>query len=82
MFSIQEQLHRRNVKRFRGGLVFKAHRLVYHSALGSRVRKSGREKMKVLSQFQCQLDVCSYIAAGTAPNSLLAKRERELLYKK
>jgi len=38
--------------------------------------------MKVLSQFQCQLDVCSYIAAGTAPNSLLAKRERELLYKK
>ena len=31
VFSIQEQLLRRNVKRFRGGLVFKAHRLVYHS---------------------------------------------------
>jgi len=27
----------RNVKRFRGGLVFKAHRLVYHSTLGLRV---------------------------------------------
>jgi hypothetical protein len=30
---------RRNVKRFRGGLVFKAHRLVYHSTLGLRVIK-------------------------------------------
>ena len=29
----------RNVKRFRGGLVFKAHRLLYHSTLGSRVKK-------------------------------------------
>ena len=27
--SIQKQLHRRNVKRFRGGLVFKAHKLLY-----------------------------------------------------
>ena len=33
-FSTQEQLLRRNVKRFRGGLVFKAHRLVYHSTQG------------------------------------------------
>ena len=30
---------RRNVKRFRGGLVFKAHRLVYHATLGLRVIK-------------------------------------------
>jgi len=30
---------RRNVKRFRGGLVFKAHRLLYHSTLGLRVIK-------------------------------------------
>ena len=37
-----EQLLRRNVQRFQGGLVFKDHRLVYHSALGSRVIK--REK--------------------------------------
>ena len=29
----------RNVKRFRGGLVVKAHRLVYHATLGVRVIK-------------------------------------------
>ena len=28
--------------RFRGGLVFKAHRLLYHSPLGSRVMKKKR----------------------------------------
>ena len=33
----------RNVELFRGGLVFKAHRLLYHSTLGSRVMK---KKMK------------------------------------
>ena len=31
------------MKRFRGGLVFKAHRLVYHSTLGWRVIKKKRE---------------------------------------
>ena len=35
----QEQMLRRNVKRFRGGIVFKAHGLVYHSTLGLRVIK-------------------------------------------
>ena len=34
-----EQLLRRNVKRFRGGLVFKAHELWYHSTPGLRVIK-------------------------------------------
>ena len=38
-FSIREQLLHRNVQRFRGGLVFKAHRLLYHSTLGLRVIK-------------------------------------------
>ena len=37
-FSIQEQF-RRNVKWFMGGPVVKAYRLVYHSTLGSRVKK-------------------------------------------
>jgi hypothetical protein len=37
--SILEQLLHRIVKRFRGGLVFEAHRLLYHSTLGSRVIK-------------------------------------------
>ena len=34
-----DQLLYRNVQRFRGGLVFKAHRLLYHSAPGLRVIK-------------------------------------------
>jgi hypothetical protein len=42
-FSIQEQLLRRDVKRFRGGLVFKAHRLLSHSTLGSRVIKKEKK---------------------------------------
>jgi len=37
--AISEQLLRRNVKRFRGRLVFKAHRRLYHSTLGLRVIK-------------------------------------------
>ena len=37
--SIQEQLPRKNVKRFRGGLGLEVHRLVYHSTLGWRVIK-------------------------------------------
>jgi len=31
--------------RFRGGLVFKAHRLLYHSTLGLRVIKKKRRKV-------------------------------------
>ena len=34
-----------NVERFRGGLVLKAHRLVFHSTLGSRVIKKRRENL-------------------------------------
>ena len=34
---------RRNAKRFRGGLVFKAHRWLYHSTLGSRVMKKKKK---------------------------------------
>ena len=35
----------RNVKRFRGGLVFEAHRLLYHSTLGLRVIKKKQASM-------------------------------------
>ena len=46
-----EQLLRINVKRFRGGLVFKAHRLLHHSTLGLRVIiiiiKRGRRRLGV-----------------------------------
>ena len=39
-FSVQDQLLGRNVKQFRGGLVFMAHRLLYRSTLGSRVSRA------------------------------------------
>ena len=35
--AIEEQLLYRNVQRFRGGLLSKAHRLVYHPTLGVKV---------------------------------------------
>jgi len=38
-----ELLHR-NVQRFRGGLVFKAHRLLYHSPLALGVLKKKRRR--------------------------------------
>ena len=44
--SYQEQPLRGNVKCFRGGLAFKAHRLVYHSTLGWRAIK---KKKKVIA---------------------------------
>ena len=36
----------RCVKRFRGGLVFLAHRLLYHATLGSRVINKQQKKME------------------------------------
>ena len=35
------------MKRFRGGLVFKAHRLLYHSTLGLRVIKKKKKRFMV-----------------------------------
>ena len=43
--AIQAPLHR-NVQRFRGGLVLKAHRLLYHSTLGLRVVTKKKRKKK------------------------------------
>ena len=42
---MKKHLHYRNVQRFRGELVFKAHRLLYHSTLGLRVTKK-KEKTR------------------------------------
>ena len=39
-----EQLLSRNVQRFRGGLVYEAHRLLYHSTLDSRVVKKKKTR--------------------------------------
>jgi len=43
-FSISEHPLCRDVKRFRGRLVFKARRLEYHSTLGLRVIKKRKKK--------------------------------------
>ena len=46
---MDEQPPRRTVKRFRGGLVFEAHGLLYHSTLSSRVIKKKKKKMNKVS---------------------------------
>jgi len=48
------------VQRFRGGLVFKAHRLLYHSTLGLRViKKKRRRALRVAAS------ALGYVASGT-----------------
>ena len=42
--SIKEQLLSRNVKRFRGGIVFKAHRLLHDSAVGLSMKKKKKRE--------------------------------------
>jgi len=42
----QTELLRRNVKRFRGGVVSKAHRLLYHSTLGLSVIKKKKTEVE------------------------------------
>ena len=41
---------RRDVKRFRGGLVFKVHKLVYHSLLGCRLIKKNKTRPCLTSE--------------------------------
>ena len=41
------------MQRFRGGLVFKAHRLLYHSTLGSRVIKKKRRRCTLRGSVNC-----------------------------
>jgi len=60
---------RKNVKRFRGGLVFKAHRLLFHSTLGLRVIKRREEDLEVLGMVGAHL--------GHRPIVDVCKRERE-----
>ena len=42
--DLEKVLLSRNVKRFRGGLVVKAHGLLYHSTLGLRVIKKKKRR--------------------------------------
>ena len=59
-FSIPEQLISRNVVRFRGGLVFKAHGWLCHATLGSRIimkkkRRNPVARKASLSELPCGL---------------------------
>jgi len=63
-----EPLLHRNVQRFRGGLLFKAHRLLYHSTLGFRVMK----KKKGLPA--ARLDVGEVEFDGSTPLALSLSR--------
>ena len=48
--DLVERLLNRNVEQFRGGLVFKAHRLVYHSTRSSReVKKKKKTDLDFLA---------------------------------
>jgi len=55
------------VKRFRGGLVFKAHRLLYHSTLGLRVIKK-----KKVSQLRSRSQASVKAEDGSSIGSLLS----------
>ena len=60
--TIKEQLLQRNEKRLRGGLVFEAHRCLYHSTLGSRVRQKKEEEQGMqLLRRRAQIGaICSF----------------------
>ena len=78
----EEQLLHRNVQRFRGGLVFKAHRLLYHSTLGSRVIK--KKKKNHLQRAVGDLDVAeawypSHSVEPTNPESINLSNEEPRL---
>ena len=67
------QLPYRIVQRSRGGLVFKAHRLVYHSTLGLRVIK--KEKTPGFTGNQPRRDAPALPPAPTVgPNRLIRER--------
>jgi len=51
-----------NVQRFQGGLVFKAHRLLYHSTLGLRVIKKKRRTLNP-TRFAMTDDDCPALVA-------------------
>ena len=64
--EIREQLLYRNVKRFRGGLVLKAHRLLYHSTLGSRASKKKKRRSRTVQHRPTEVRetkyACKYLA--------------------
>ena len=66
---VPTELCSRNVERFRGGLVFQAHRLFYHSSLGSRVikkkRRYRRTRRRVRFLKDLEITLVAYILSKT-----------------
>ena len=71
--SIQEQLLHGNMQRSRGGLAFKAHRLLYDSALGLRVIKKKRKDRSAERDAREGEGGCH----GRCRQSYVCERERE-----
>ena len=73
-------LIRRNVKRCRGGLVFKAHRLLYRSTIGSReIKKQQKEVAQIVGWSLSEGDFYNYDvyrAWDFEPRSLCTSRIR------
>ena len=72
MQGVGEQIPRRNVKRFRRGLVCEAHRPLYHSTLGLRVIKKKKKKTKL----RMKSEESSSVAANLSKSDTTF-RERE-----
>ena len=64
-----QRVETKNVKRFRGGLVFEAHRLLYHSTLGLRVIKKKSRCVTVPRSIGHAIRVC-YSCRGRRGASL------------
>ena len=58
-------LRLRNVQRFRGGLMFKAHKLLYHSNLGLRVIKKRRRVTAVTQELV--IIICYMLVSRNEP---------------
>ena len=63
----------RNVKWFRGGLVCKAHRRVYHSTLGSRER--GYQRVEGEDEREIRGDSCGEVRLGERDGEVLEERD-------
>ena len=74
-----QQPIRRNVKRFRGGLVFQAHRLVYPSILGSRVIKKKR-RWSTLASSMSSLNMSTYSPSRPVTSSDVKTRPFTTIY--
>jgi len=62
----------------RGGLVFKAHRLLYHSTLGMRViQKKKRTCVRLRRYLHCLTGLQGYLAHKEVSLSLLLSQTRE-----